>query len=246
MRKSRSCVSLKLASTQISLSDRMAIELCPASTLLPGLTFRRVTTSSISATDIAVTKLEFSLNEIAFRGFELRFRLLDGRRIIRKCGQRTVDIALIEALELLEHLLRQLFIRMSNAKLRGRLDESCLRLSDGRESLIEIGRHLAEISAFRLRQQPQGDTDLMDIRLCLDNVRLRDRKCGLPLTTRLMSSLVMACGTGQPLSYGVADGASGVHPPSSSVTIGLSPAPGGVVGPFRPASASCTPSLATP
>ena len=29
MRKSRSCVSLKLASTQISLSERIAIKLCP-------------------------------------------------------------------------------------------------------------------------------------------------------------------------------------------------------------------------
>ena len=47
---------------------------------------------------------------------------------------------------------------MSNAKLRRRLDESCLRLSDGRESLIEIGRHLTEIPAFRLRRQPQRDT----------------------------------------------------------------------------------------
>ena len=43
MRKSRSCVSLKLASTQISRSERTAIKLCPTCTLLPGLTFRRVT-----------------------------------------------------------------------------------------------------------------------------------------------------------------------------------------------------------
>src|SRR5450830_1107261 len=63
---------------------------------------------------------------------------------------------------------------------------------------------------------------------------------------RLMSSLVMACGTAQPVSYGIADGASGVQPPSSLVRIGLPPAPGGVVGALRPACASCTPSLATP
>ena len=74
---------------------------------------------------------------------------------------------------------------MSNAKLRRRLDESCLRLSNGRESLIEIGRHLTEISAFRLRRQSQRDTDLMDVRLCLDNFRLRNRKCGLPLIVLL-------------------------------------------------------------
>src|SRR5580658_1638256 len=44
----------------------------------------------------------------------------------------------------------------------------------------------------------------------------------------------------------MADGASGVQPPSSLVRIGLPPAAGGVVGPLRPACASCTPSLATP
>src|SRR5580704_8021924 len=74
---------------------------------------------------------------------------------------------------------------MSNAKLGRRLDESCLRFSNGRKGLIEIGRHLTEISAFRLRRQPQRDTDLMDIRLCLDNFSLRDRKCGLPLIVLL-------------------------------------------------------------
>src|SRR5664280_2475578 len=62
---------------------------------------------------------------------------------------------------------------------------------------------------------------------------------------RLMSSLVMACGTAQPVSYGMADGASGVHASGPS-RIGLPPAPGGVVGALRPACASCTPSLATP
>src|SRR5271168_4666410 len=44
----------------------------------------------------------------------------------------------------------------------------------------------------------------------------------------------------------MADGASGVQPPSSLVRIGLPPAAGGIVGPLRPAWASCTPSLATP
>src|SRR5476651_2265554 len=62
---------------------------------------------------------------------------------------------------------------------------------------------------------------------------------------RLMSTLVMACGIGQPVSYGIADGASGFHASGPS-RIGLPPAPGGVVGALRPACASCTPSLATP
>src|SRR5664279_4753159 len=62
---------------------------------------------------------------------------------------------------------------------------------------------------------------------------------------RLMSSLVMACGTAQPVSYGIAEGASGVHASGPS-RIGLPPAAGGICGPLRPACASCTPSLATP
>ena len=56
--------------------------------------------------NVTVTKIEFGLNEVALGGFELGFRLLDRRRIIRKSGQRAVDIALIQAFELLEHLLR--------------------------------------------------------------------------------------------------------------------------------------------
>ena len=38
---------------------------------------------------------------------------------------------------------------MDNAELSRGLNQSCLRLQDGRESLIEIGRYLAEISARR-------------------------------------------------------------------------------------------------
>src|SRR5260370_27714530 len=69
---------------------------------------------------------------------------------------------------------------MGNVQFCRRLNQSCLRLSDGRESLIEIRWHLAEISAFGLRRQSQRDTDLMDIRHCLDNFRLRNRQGGLP------------------------------------------------------------------
>ena len=52
MRRSRSCVSLKLASTHTSRRERNAIKLWPTCTLLPGLTLRRVTTPSISATTV--------------------------------------------------------------------------------------------------------------------------------------------------------------------------------------------------
>src|SRR6188474_372273 len=43
----------------------------------------------------------------------------------------------------------------------------------------------------------------------------------------------------------MADGASGIQASGPS-KIGLPPAAGGVVGPLRPACASCTPSFATP
>ena len=153
MRKSRSCVSLKLASTQISFerSDRHQI--------LPNLHI--ITRIDVSARhnainlgdNVTVTKFELGLNEIAVGGFELRLRLLDGRRISRQPGKRAVDVTLIQFLELLDHLLRQLLIRMGDAELRRRLNEGCLRLPDGRESLIEIGRDLTEITAFGLRRQ---------------------------------------------------------------------------------------------
>ena len=52
IRRSASCVSLKLASIQISVSERTAIKLWPACTLLPGFTLRRVTTPSISLTTL--------------------------------------------------------------------------------------------------------------------------------------------------------------------------------------------------
>ena len=107
-------------------------------------------------------------------------RLLDGRSVRGQSSKRAVDIAVIQLLELLDHLLRQLFVGMGNAQLCCRLDQGCLRISDGRESLIEIGWHLTKIAACGLRRQSQGDTDLMDIRHCLNDFRLRDRLGGLP------------------------------------------------------------------
>src|SRR5262249_45551326 len=130
--------------------------------------------------NVAVTKVELGLIEIAVGGVEFGLRLLDGRCIRRQSSKPAVDIALIQALELLDHLLRQLIIRMDNAELRRRLNESGLRLADGRESLIEIGWHLSKVSASRLRLQAQRDADLMDIRHRLRHFRLRYRYGRLP------------------------------------------------------------------
>ena len=99
--------------------------------------------------DVAVAKIELGLSEIALGGFELGLGLLDGRRLRRQPGERAVDVARTGFLELLEHLLRRLVVRMDNTQLSRALDQGRLRLADGREGLIEIGRHLAEISALQ-------------------------------------------------------------------------------------------------
>ena len=58
--------------------------------------------------------------------------------------------------ELFEHLLRGLVVGMDNAQFGCRLNQLRLRLQDRRERLVEIGRHLVEISAvFGLRRQAQ-------------------------------------------------------------------------------------------
>ena len=98
-------------------------------------------------------------------GRELGLGLLDGRRLRRQPGEYAVDVAFgIELFELFEHLLRSLVVRMDNAQLSRTLNQLCLRLQDRRKSLIEIGRHLAEITALRVRLQSQRDPDLVRIR----------------------------------------------------------------------------------
>jgi hypothetical protein len=53
--------------------------------------------------DVAITKIQFGLSEIAFGGFELGLGLLDGRSLGRELSEIAVDVALF--CELVEHLL---------------------------------------------------------------------------------------------------------------------------------------------
>ena len=69
---------------------------------------------------------------------------------------------------------------MDHAELRRRLNESGLRLPDGSERLVEIGRHLTEIPTLRLRRQTQRNTDLTDICQGFLHFSLRFRKDRLP------------------------------------------------------------------
>ena len=105
---------------------------------------------------------------------------LIGWGVRRQFGKRLVGITSIEILELLQHLLRQLLKRMGDAELCGCPDQGGLRVADGGEGLVEIGRHLSEIAAFGLRRQAQRGADLMDIRHRLRHLRLRFRQDRLP------------------------------------------------------------------
>ena len=140
--------------------------------------------------DIAVTKIQLGLREIALGGFEFRLGLLDGRGIGRELGERAVDVA--QFFELVEHRFRPLLERVHDAELCGTLNELRLRLEDGRKGLVEIGRHLAEIAApVRLRRQPQRDADLVDFGQGLSEFRASRRQRSLPpvvLRTRHIGS----------------------------------------------------------
>ena len=153
MRRSRSCVSLKLASTQISLSERIAIRALPDLNIIAGIDIAAGDDAVDFSDDVAIAKVEFSLSEIALGGFEVGFGLLDGRRLRRQLRERAVDIAFgIGLFELLQHLLRSLVVGMDNAQLSRALNQLRLRLQDRGKRLIEIGRHLVEIPAvFGLR-----------------------------------------------------------------------------------------------
>ena len=139
--------------------------------------------------DVAVTKIQFGLREIALGGFKFRLGLLHGRGIGREPGERGVDVA--QFIELVEHRFRTLVERVHDAELRGTLNESRLRLEDGRKGLVEIGRHLAEIAApVRLRRQPQRDADLVDLGQRLGEFRAGRRQLRLPLVVHLTRHIV--------------------------------------------------------
>ena len=95
--------------------------------------------------DVAKTKIQLGLGELAFGGFEPGLGLLDGRSLRLEASEGAIDVALF--FELLEHLLRGLVVGMDDAKLSRTLNQVRLRREDGRKSLIQIGGDLAEIFA---------------------------------------------------------------------------------------------------
>ncbi len=93
MRRSRSCVSLKLASTQISLSERIAIRALADLDIVARIDVSARDDAVDLRDDVAVAKIELGLGEIALGGFELGLGLLDGGRLRRQPGERAVDVA---------------------------------------------------------------------------------------------------------------------------------------------------------
>ena len=161
MRRSASWVSLKLASTQISVSERTAIRLCPAWTLLPGLTLRLVTTPSISLTDVAVTEVELGQREVAAGLVKLRLGLLDGRCLGNQVGKDAIEIAFrVLPLEYVEGLLRaQDPRRGSEPEQASAAVHLSQRLPDRRVILVEVVGNLAQVVARgRLGGQTQADS----------------------------------------------------------------------------------------
>src|SRR5271166_4570166 len=105
MRRSPSCVSLKLASTQISLSERIAMRPWPTWTLSPGLTFRRVGHEpSEGAIDVAFffEPVEHLLRRLLERMDDpklsraldhTRLRLKNGRKGLIEIGRDLAEIS---------------------------------------------------------------------------------------------------------------------------------------------------------
>jgi len=134
--------------------------------------------------DVAVTKIQFGLSEIASGDLELGLGLLDGRRLCRELSEIAIDVTVF--CELVEHLLRALSVRMDNAELGRTLDQVCPRRENRRKGLIEIGRHMAKIFAvIGLRRQPQRGTGLVNFGQVLFDLCVGSRQGFLRLIVRL-------------------------------------------------------------
>ena len=170
MRRSRSSVSLKLASTQ------MSVERADRHQALANLNvIARIDVSARDdpidlRDDVTILQVELGLGEIALGDLKLSLGLLDVRRGRRQPSEGGIDVAFF--FERLDHLPGALVERMDDAELSRALNHRRLRLEHRRKGLIDIGRNLAEIFFVALRQS-QRSADLTDIGQRRDNVRAR-------------------------------------------------------------------------
>ena len=130
--------------------------------------------------DVAIAQIELGLIEIALGGLELGLGLLDGRRVRRQPGEGAVDVALIRFRTASSICFGRLVERMDDAELRRALNQVRLRLADGGKGLIEIGRHLAEISAVRVSPATPKRRGSDGHRPAPGDVRAGSQQGGLP------------------------------------------------------------------
>ena len=117
------------------------------------------------AGDVAVAQIELGQHEVAAGLLELGLGLFDGRRVGNQGGINVVEIALgILLQEDLQGLLRGRVPRRGSVSEQGRaVDRLAERLTNGREVLIEVGRHLAQVMApGRLGGKAQADAYRID------------------------------------------------------------------------------------
>ena len=106
MRRSASCVSLKLASIQISVSERTAIRACPGGDVVAGVDIPAGHDAVDLARDVAVAEVQLRLGEVAPGLEELALGLPDRRRLGHEPFQDPIDVPLpVAADELVEGLL---------------------------------------------------------------------------------------------------------------------------------------------
>ena len=99
IRRSASCVSLKLASIQISVSERTAIRLWPACDVVAGVHVAARDDAVDLRDDSAVRKVQLGLVQVFWRRSSGGLGLLDGRRVFEKLRVDAVDVAFRIAIE---------------------------------------------------------------------------------------------------------------------------------------------------
>src|SRR5262249_42330900 len=104
--------------------------------------------------NVAIAKVEFSLSKIPIGRLEFCLGLLDPWCVLRQPSERAVYVALgVQLLELFDHHLWTLGVRMDNTKLGRAVNQVRLRLQNRRESLIQVWRYLIEIPLLGLSRQ---------------------------------------------------------------------------------------------
>ena len=141
MRRSASCVSLKLASIQISVSERTAIRLCPGGDVVAGVDVAAGHHAVDLADDVAVAEVQLRLGEVALGLEELGLGLLDRGRLRHDPIQDPIDVPVFVAPdELVEGLLgRPVHGSQGQTDLRNAQDQLIQRLEHPGEGLVEVG-----------------------------------------------------------------------------------------------------------